>query len=181
MCAKEEKRELLYDGERVQLYRVRVQKPTGGFAEKEFIAHPGAAVILPIVNDGRVCLIKNWRYSAGQTLLELPAGTLGKNEDPLVAAQRELTEETGYTAKSWKILTEFWVAPGVYGEKMWLYLARDLTPGQQRLDDTEQIEVALLPWDQAVSLALRGQIQDAKTILGLLLWDRLRHEESKLA
>ena len=94
----QEKSELIYGGERIQLYRVAVPTQTGGTAYKEFVAHPGAAVILPLLDDGSVCLIKNWRYSAQVKLLELPAGTLTKDEDPLPAAQRELAEETGYTA-----------------------------------------------------------------------------------
>jgi len=109
-------------------------------------------------------------------LWELPPGTLERGEQTLPAAARELQEETGYTAKSWRLLTEFWVSPGVYGEKMWLYLAQELTPGTQHLDATEQIEIEVVSWDQAVQMALQGIIQDAKTLCGILLWDRLRHE-----
>lgn len=156
------KREILYDGERIQLFHIHIRGRAGEVVKKEFVAHPGAVVILPVLTDDRICLIKNYRYSAQRELLELPAGTLEPGEDRLSAAQRELAEETGYTAKTWKLLTEFWVSPGVYGEKMWLYLARDLTPGKQKLDETEQIEVVPTPWPEALRVALQGQIQDAK-------------------
>ncbi len=169
-------RQLIHQGRRIDLYHVQVPRHDGGVESKEFVDHPGAVVILPILADGSVCFIHNWRYSAGKTLWELPAGTLERGEQTLPAAQRELQEETGYTAQSWRLLTEFWVSPGVYGEKMWLYLAQNLTPGQQRLDATEQIQTEVVPWDKAVQMALHGIIQDAKTLCGILLWDRLRHE-----
>jgi len=169
-------RQLLYAGQRVSVYGVDVPTRTGALVRRELVTHPGSVVVLPLLDDGQICLIQNWRYSAGEALLELPAGTLEPGEPTLPAARRELAEETGYTAADWKLLTEFWVSPGVYGERMWLYLARGLTPGQTCLDDTEDIATILLPGAEAVRLALRGLIRDAKTILGLLLWDRLRHE-----
>lgn len=167
---------LLYAGQRVSVYGLDVPTRAGGVVRRELVTHPGSVVILPALGDGRLCLIKNWRYSANEALLELPAGTLEPDEPTLPAAQRELAEETGYTARDWTLLTEFWVSPGVYGEKMWLYLARGLTPGPTHLDDTEDIETVLLPGDEAVRLALRGSVRDAKTLIGLLLWDHLRHE-----
>lgn len=169
-------KQLIHQGTRVSLYHVKVPKHGGGQETKEYVAHPGSVVILPVFEDGRVCLIKNWRYSAGTMLWELPAGTLEVDEPTLPAARRELQEETGYQAGRWRLLSEFWVSPGVYGEKMWLYLAGELTAGPQRLDETEQIEVAPVEWETAIQMALQGTIQDAKTILGLLLWDRLRHD-----
>jgi ADP-ribose pyrophosphatase len=169
------KRELLYKGERVQLFHIHIRGRNGEIVKKEFVAHPGAVVILPLLGEDKVCLIKNYRYSAQRELLELPAGTLEPGEERLLAAQRELAEETGYSAKTWKFLTEFWVSPGVYGEKMWLYLARDLISGRQQLDETEQIETFPVSWAEAQRLALQGQIQDAKTLIGLFLWERLRN------
>lgn len=170
------RRELIYHGQRIDLYHVAVSSRKGGTENKEFIDHPGAVVILPVLADGSVCLIKNWRYSADTILWELPAGTLERGEQTLFAAQRELQEETGFTAQSWQLLAQFWVSPGVYGEKMWLYLARDLTSGKQTLDATEQIEPEIVKWDKAIQMALQGIIQDAKTLCGILLWDRMRHE-----
>lgn len=172
-------RQLIHHGQRIDLYHVQVPSRKGGTENKEFVDHPGAVVILPILADGSVCLIRNWRYSADTTLWELPAGTLERGEQTLPAAQRELQEETGYTAQSWRLLTEFWVSPGVYGEKMWLYLAQVLSPGEQHLDATEQIQPEIVKWDKAVQMALHGTIQDAKTLCGILLWDRWRHEADK--
>lgn len=167
---------LVHQGQRISLYHVEVPGRDGSSVTKELVEHPGAVVILPLLDDGRVCLIRNWRYSAGTALWELPAGTLEPGEPTLPAAQRELEEETGYRAKSWKLVHEFWASPGVYGEKMWLYAAQGLEPGSQQLDDTEQIEPMLIPWQEAVQMALQGTIQDAKTLLGILMWDRLRNE-----
>ena len=169
-------KELLHRGERINLYQIEVPGRNGSLVKKDLVEHPGAVVILPLQEDGQVCLIRNWRYSAGEALWELPAGTLEFGEPTLPAAQRELQEETGYQAERWRLLTEFWVSPGVYGEKMWLYVAQGLTAGTQHLDDTEQIEPVLLPWQEAMQMVLQGTIQDAKTLVGLLLWDRLRHE-----
>jgi ADP-ribose pyrophosphatase len=171
-------RQLIHQGQRINLYHVQVPRHDGRQETKEYVAHPGSVVILPVQSDGRVCLIRNYRYSAGTTLWELPAGTLEGNEVTLPAARRELQEETGYQAGKWRLLSEFWVSPGVFGEKMWLYLAQDLVAGPQRLDATEQIEPVLLNWDEAMQMALQGTIQDAKTLVGLLLWDRLRHDGS---
>ncbi len=170
-------RKLIHHGSRIDLYQVPVTSSLGKTEFKEYVDHPGAVVILPVLKDGSVCLIRNWRYSAQSELWELPAGTLERGEPTLEAARRELQEETGYQAEQWRLLSEFWVSPGVYGEKMWLYLAQELTPGMQQLDDTEQIVPVIVPWEDAVEMALRGAIQDAKTMCGLLLWDRLRHED----
>lgn len=169
-------KQLIHQGRRVALYHVEVPACDGQPQLKEFVAHPGAVVILPILDQDRVCLIRNWRYSAGTALWELPAGTLEPGEQTLPAAQRELQEETGYQADHWRLLSEFWVSPGVYGEKMWLYLASGLHHGQQQLDATEKIEPVVFSWQEAIQMALQGSIQDAKTLIGLLLWDRLRHE-----
>lgn len=171
-------KELIHQGQRVSMYHIEVPTVSGGTEVKEYVSHPGAVVILPMLDDGSVCLIKNWRYSAGKVLWELPAGTLEPGEPPEPAARRELQEETGYMAHECRLLHEFWASPGVYGEKMWLYLAQGLTQGPQQLDPTEQIEPVVLPWAEAVQMALQGTIQDAKTLIGILLWDRVRHEAS---
>lgn len=147
-------RQLVHQGERIALYHVELPAGNGKTQIKEFVAHPGAVVILPVVSEDHVCLIRNWRYSAGKTLWELPAGTLEPGEKTLTAAQRELEEETGYHAEDWRLLSEFWVSPGVYSEKMWLYVAQGLTPGPQQLDATERIEPVVMPWSQAIQMAL---------------------------
>lgn len=141
---------------------------------KETVEHPGAVVILPLLDDGRVCLIRNRRVAVGETLIEIPAGTLEPGEDPALAAVRELEEETGYRAARWEKLLEFFVSPGILNERMHLFAARDLIPGDQALDAGEQIEPLLVPWDNAMALLRGGEIRDAKTIIALLWWDRVR-------
>jgi ADP-ribose pyrophosphatase len=140
--------------------------------QRAVILHPGAVTILPLLDDGRVCLIRNQRVAVDQTLVELPAGTLEPGEEPLAAAARELEEETGWRAARLEHLASFWMSPGILRERMHLILARGLTPGQKQLDAGEQIETLLLPWDEAIELVRRGAIEDAKTLVGLLHYDR---------
>jgi ADP-ribose pyrophosphatase len=131
-------------------------------------------VILPILDDGRVVLIRNYRAAVGQTLIELPAGTLETGEDPADTARRELEEETGYRAASLQRLHGFWMSPGILNERMHLYVARGLTTVPRNLDPGEEIEPLVVAWDEAVRLASDRQIEDAKTLVALLLYDLLR-------
>jgi ADP-ribose pyrophosphatase len=131
-----------------------------------------------------VLLVRQWRTPADRVLLEIPAGTLDRDEasgaieDPELASRRELEEETGYRARSWTRLAEFWTAPGFATEKMHLYLATDLEPADpnERLgpDEDEHLRLERLPFDETLNAVDRGEIQDAKSIAGLLLVDRRR-------
>ncbi|MGD9722226.1 MAG: NUDIX hydrolase [Pirellulales bacterium] len=141
---------------------------------KEIVEHPGAVTIVPLLDDGRVCLIRNQRLAAGKTLVELPAGTLEPNEDPAETARRELTEETGYRAQSIDKLCEFYMSPGILTERMYLYVARGLEAGSLALEPGETIEPLLVTWDEALRMATSGEIEDAKTLVGLLYYDRVR-------
>ena len=136
---------------------------------REVVHHQGSAVILPAFDDGTIALVKQYRHPAVKYLLELPAGTLNHGERPEVGAARELEEELGLVAGHLEKLSEFFVSPGFCEEKMWLYLATDLTSTAQRLDDDELIEVVRLPVDRALQMIAEGDIEDAKTIIGLLL------------
>ena len=169
-------RQVIFTGKKVQLALETIPLPGGETLEREVILHPGAVVILPLLDDGRVCLVRNYRFSVAETLLELPAGTLEPPEAPETAAARELEEETGYRAGQWRELAEFYPSPGVMTERMFLFLARNLTPGQKHLQAGEQMESVLVPWREAVAWALDGTLRDAKTLAGILLWDRLRLE-----
>jgi len=136
---------------------------------REVVHHPGSAVILPAFDDGTIALVKQYRHPAVKYLLELPAGTLNDQEPPEVGAARELEEELGVVAGNLEKLSEFFVSPGFCEEKMWLYLATDLRETTQRLEDDEFLEVVRLPVDRALQMITDGEIEDAKTIIGLLL------------
>jgi len=136
---------------------------------REVVHHPGSAVILPAFDDGTIALVKQYRHPAVKYLLELPAGTLNDQEPPEVGAARELEEELGVVAGNLEKLSEFFVSPGFCEEKMWLYLATDLKETTQRLEDDEFLEVVRLPVDRALQMITDGEIEDAKTIIGLLL------------
>jgi ADP-ribose pyrophosphatase len=159
-----------------------VERTDGSRAEREVVGHPGAVAILAIDESDRVLMVRQYRAPAGRILLEIPAGTLDVNdlgviEDPDIAAPRELEEETGYRAGSLRLLTSFWTAPGFATELMHLYLATDLRRADDaRLspDEDERLEVEWVPLGDAIAAVERGEIADAKSILGLLWLDRLR-------
>src|SRR5205809_7999808 len=136
---------------------------------REVVHHPGSAVILPAFDDGTIALVRQYRHPAVKFLLELPAGTLNEKERPEEGAARELEEELGVVAGKLEKLSEFFVSPGFCEEKMWLYLATDLKETEQRLEDDEILEVVRLPIGRALQMITEGEIEDAKTIIGLML------------
>ncbi len=162
---------------RYLVFRVdEIERDDGTRSERDVIDHPGAVVMLALDPDDNVLLVRQWRAPAGEALLELPAGTLdrdedGTTEDPADAASRELEEETGYRAGRWEKVAEFWTAPGFATELMHLYFATDLTPADEdgRLgpDEDEHLELRAVPWGDAVAMAERGEIRDAKSIVAL--------------
>jgi len=168
-------RQVLFTGKKLQLALDSTVLPGGGALEREVVLHPGAVVILPWLEGERVCLLRNHRYTIDQTLVELPAGTLEPPENPETAAVRELEEETGYRAGRWRKLAEFYPSPGILTERMFLFLAEDLRPGDMRPEAGEQLQPLIVPWAQALAWVDDGTIQDAKTLAGLLLWERWRH------
>ncbi len=137
--------------------------------KRDIVHHPGSAVILPVFADHSVALVRQYRQPAVRYLLEAPAGTLHEGEIPEYGATRELEEELGLVAGKLEKLTEFFVSPGFCEEKMWLYLATELTETKQRLDDDEILEVVHIPFSEALEMITDGEIQDAKTIIGLML------------
>jgi ADP-ribose pyrophosphatase len=141
---------------------------------KETVQHPGAVAILPLLEDDRVCLIRNYRVAVSKRLVELPAGTLEAGEDPAVTAGRELIEETGYRAATIEKLREFTMSPGILNERMHLYLARGLQLGERALEPGEEIETLVVAWSDAMRMVFNGTIEDAKTLVGLMYYDRLR-------
>jgi ADP-ribose pyrophosphatase len=158
---------LLFHGKRVDLLSIETPHPTKGSIQREVVDHPGAVVILPLLDSERLILIRNERPVVQQTLWELPAGTLEKGEEPQECAIRELLEETGYRARSCHYLFSFFSTPGFCNEKLFAYLAKDLLLEERHLDETENIEVFPLPLKEAFSMIHKGLICDAKTIATL--------------
>jgi ADP-ribose pyrophosphatase len=166
-------RTIVHTGRKIQVAVDVSPGPRGGTVRRDVVIHPGAVAILPLTDDGRVCLLRNHRFIMDEVLWEIPAGTLEPGEPIERAAVRELAEETGYTAASWRKLSEFYPSPGVLSEKTHLFVAQGLTPGAMQPEDDEQLEPVLVPWNEALARALDGTVRDAKTLVALLLWDRL--------
>jgi len=136
---------------------------------REVVHHPGSAVIVPVFDDGTIALVRQYRHPAVRYLLEAPAGTLRRGEAPEEGAKRELEEELGVVSGRLEKLSEFFVSPGFCEEKMWVYLATELTETAQQLDDDEVLTVVRIPFSQALSMITTGEIEDAKTIIGVML------------
>jgi ADP-ribose pyrophosphatase len=166
-------REIVFTGKRIE---VAVDTLGEGAARvrREVVLHPGSAAILALPDPEHVCLLRNRRHAVDATLWEIPAGTLEPPESPETCARRELAEETGYQARRWRKLAEFFPSPGILNERMVLFLAEDLTPGAMHLDPGEELAPQVIAWNDAMNRVLDGTIRDAKTMIGLLLWDRLR-------
>lgn len=160
--------------ERFRVEQVDQPLREGGTRTRAIVRHPGAVTIIPLVDPEHVCLIRNYRVSVQETLIELPAGTLEPPEPPESTAYRELIEETGYRAGQLLPLQAFYLSPGILDERMYVFLAQDLEfVGAQR-EPGEEIENFIVPWKEAIQLVLDGVIQDAKTIAGLLMYDATR-------
>lgn len=168
-----ENRQVVFQGQRFDVARYEYATPDGRRHVREVVEHPGSVAIVPIVDEQHVCLICNRRETVGEMLIELPAGTLEPDEDPLHTAARELREETGYTAERVELLTTFYMSPGVMREKMHLYRATGLQLGDAAREPGEQIENLVLGWNEALERIASGEIRDAKTIAGLLYCERL--------
>lgn len=167
-------RQILHRGRKIQVALETTQLPDGRTIQRDVILHPGAVAILPLVTADRLCLVRNQRPAVGKTLWEIPAGTLEPNEPPEVAAVRELAEETGYRAGSWRKLTAFYPSPGLLSECTHLFVAEQLTPGEMTPMPDEELEPEIVDWQQVLAWIQDGTIQDAKTILAVLWWERWR-------
>jgi ADP-ribose pyrophosphatase len=162
----------VYAGKVFGIRRDEVIEPTGVRGTREMITHPGSVVVLPVLPDGRVLLIQQYRYAARQYLWELVAGRIDEGETPLEAAERELREETGYRAKRFRTFLEFFPTPGFLEEKMYLLLAERLTPGQAEPEDDEKIVARPYTCKQLEQMIRNGKLHDAKTIAGVLYYLR---------
>ena len=165
---------LLLETPRFRVEEVASTGRDGQIRSRAVVRHPGAVTILPLLEAGNVCLIRNRRVAVGKQLIELPAGTLEPGELPIQTAARELIEETGYQAGELSPLGEFYLSPGILDERMYLFLARNLTSVGANREAGEEIENMPVSWRRAMELVESGAIEDAKTIVGLLRYDRIR-------
>jgi ADP-ribose pyrophosphatase len=159
----------IFTGKILTLNIDTVTLPNGVTIDLEMIRHPGAAAIVPLKNDGKVVMIKQFRHAAGGFIYEIPAGKLHPGEDPIHCATRELEEEIGYVAGRLERLTSIYTAPGFTDEVIHIYKATDMTPGRQHLDRDEVLEVFEVSLKEAIRMIGAGLIRDAKTIVGLQL------------
>lgn len=159
--------EQLLGGGFLNVHRDTVQLPDGSQATREYILHPGAVAVIPLLDDGRLVLVRQFRYPLGKLLLEFPAGKRDAGESTLVCAQRELQEETGYTAAEWAYAGELHNAAAYSTESIWIWFARGLQPGPRRLDAGEFVETVLMRPDELLALDAQHLLPDAKTLIGL--------------
>ncbi|MFK7999191.1 MAG: NUDIX hydrolase [Polyangiales bacterium] len=164
-----------YEDGRIRLEEYDVPGSDGEMHMRTVVRHPGAVVLLPMKDDGKIVLVRNYRLPLNRHLVELPAGCLEKGEEVLTAAHRELAEETGYRAGKLTWLMAFYPSPGLLDERMDVFVAQELTPGERHLDATERMEVVEWPLAQLVAAIDEGEIDDAKTIAATLRM--LRHPD----
>jgi ADP-ribose pyrophosphatase len=167
--------ETLLKARRFTVVEKTVTRSDGQFAHCQFVRHGGSVAILPLLEHDRVCLIRSRRLTVGETLIEVPAGTREPDESPLETARRELAEETGYRAAKFEELISYFPSPGVLSERMWIFVASGLTAGQHAREANEEIENLIVSWDEALAMVDRREIQDGKTIIALLAYQRSRH------
>ena len=158
------RRERLLEGRFLQVVRDTVRLPDGGESYREYIQHPGAVAIVPLLDDGRVVLERQYRHPVGRVMIEFPAGKLTPGEDPLLCAQRELLEETGYTAREWAHAGTMHPCIGYADESIGIWFARGLTLGERRLDEAEFLDVITATPAQLLDWCRQGQVTDGKTL-----------------
>jgi len=166
--------QVLAKGNFLELRRDDVRLPDGAAATREYVVHPGAVAIVPLLDDGRLVLERQFRYPVGKVLLEIPAGKIDPGESQLACAQRELLEETGYLAREWACAGVVHNAAAYSTEGIEIWFARGLSAGVQRLDAGEFIELCLLTEAEFERLAAAGEISDVKTLIGLLWLQKWR-------
>jgi ADP-ribose pyrophosphatase len=169
--------EILHQGKFLTLKLDTVELPDGKHATREFVVHPGAVMILPVFDDGRVLLERQYRYPVEKVFLEYPAGKIDPNEDELACAKRELLEETGYTAREWFFITRIHPVISYSTEFIDLFLARGLTEGERRLDEGEFLETLIAEPKQVFEWIKSGKISDVKTIISTFWLEKIASGE----
>jgi ADP-ribose pyrophosphatase len=164
----------VYGGIFLNMKRDQVRLPDGKTALREYLTHPGAVAVVAILDDGRILLERQYRYPIAKACMEIPAGKLEPSEDPLLCAQRELEEETGYTAKKWSYIRRIHPVISYSTEFIDIYLAEGLVPGNSRLDAEEFLDVFAAPLDQLLRWIESGEITDVKTTISAYWLDRYR-------
>ncbi|MDR2219785.1 MAG: NUDIX hydrolase [Methylobacillus sp.] len=159
--------ETVFQGRLAHVKRDVVRLPDGGETTREYLIHPGAVLIIPMLDDGRLVFERQFRYPLHQTFIELPAGKIDPDEDPLKTGQRELQEETGYTATDWRYLATFHPCIGYSSERILIYLATGLKPGKHQRDSDESLEIFTMTLSEAMTAMQRGEITDGKTMIAL--------------
>ena len=165
--------ELLLKTSKFKVVRRQIERGDGGSIPKELVVHPGAAVVLPITHDGRVVMVRNYRWSIDRELIELPAGTLEPLEEPEECACRELEEETGFVAGTLRPLCRFYTTPGILTELMHAFIATDLCEREQKLSSDEKIQVEIMSFEEIDHAMRTGKIMDGKTLATLLYYQML--------
>lgn len=173
-------RKPIYEGNIIKIETLGVTLPNGKEATRDLVLHPGASVVVPISDDGQVYMVRQYRKPIEKESLEIPAGKLDKGEDPEVCAYRELKEETGLITKNMKHIISIHSTPGFSNEVLHMYVATDLEEGEACADEDEFISTEKIPVEDLVSRVLNHEITDAKTIIGILLADKIIKGEIKL-
>ncbi len=170
--------ERIFEGKMINLRVDTVRLPNGETATREVIEHPGAVAVIALTDKDELLMVRQYRHPTGEILLEIPAGKRDRGESPLVCARRELEEETGYGAEQWEPLFSYYSTPGFSDELLYILKASGLKQGQAHTDEEEFIEVVTVPVDEALCMVSRGEIRDAKTIIGILTVNRIQDGRS---
>ena len=168
--------EKIFSGKLIDLYLDQVELPNGNISSREWVDHPGAVCVVPVLPSQEICLIRQYRYGPGQEFIEIPAGKLDKGELPADCANRELAEEIGYKANKLTLLTQIHPAIGFSNEVMWMYLGEELIKTDRKLDEDEFLDLCPTTLENAFQWVLSGKISDVKTIIGIFWLNRLVHE-----